>query len=330
MIALNNTSIFIGQIKQVLKDFNLPLCNVGNKNLSINSYYLDPETNKIYYRYKNKNNAVIDKYCYDYDYNSPFLNVTTNFKIENMLYDRATHEYLGKYLRFLRDYNKIDLMSMYNCFDGNLLENDVEFTLENNKEVEFKVKSEEYVVYKLPISLVNTYSISLHNTKTIEVCLFDESDVLKSIADQTKFNLSKETYAKARVKDVFYYEPDIKENIVPNNLFLLIKIPKDLHTSIVVLEGKFYAAYNGLNILPIGDEINIKTASQLLSTENTYGDNLLGDRLLEYLTGAAIYKLSEPYDIKRLQVSLDRLYSENIPLEERPAISKVKNRFYGV
>ena len=41
MIALNTTSIFVGQIKQILHDFNLPLCKIGDKNLTPNSYYIN-------------------------------------------------------------------------------------------------------------------------------------------------------------------------------------------------------------------------------------------------------------------------------------------------
>ena len=242
MIALNNTSIFVGQIKQILKEFNLPLCRIGNKNLYPNSYYID--NNKIYYYYLDKvKNAPVIVPCSDYIYNTPYLNITANFKLDNMIYDRPTHQYLGKYLRFLRDYNRINLMSMYNCFDGTVLEYDISFSI-NNKLIEFNSNSKEYIVYKIPISLVDIYSISIHNTKNIELCLYDEKDNIKDNTDPNKYNLSINTYKKLKINNVFHYEMGEIDIPVSNELYMLLKVPKDLNTSIVVLEGKYYDKYN--------------------------------------------------------------------------------------
>lgn len=325
MIALNSTSIFVGQIKQILHDFNLPLCKIGNKNLTPNSYHI--YNDNIYY-YKDGTSV----FCYDYNYNVPHLNITNNFVVENMLYDRATHEYLGKYLRFLRDYQGINLMSMYNCFDGELLTIDVNFKPipeEPEVKIEFASNSKGYVVYKIPVSLVDTYSISLHSTKNIEVCLYDEADSLKPDTDSSKYELSKATYKQIQATNVIYYEPAVGETPVPSNLYMLIKVPKDLNTSITVLEGRYYSNYNKLNVAPIGTEQpELKIAAQLLSTENTYGNNLLADRIVEYLTDSVIYKLSASYDIKRLQLTLDSLY--NITAVDIPPIPKITGRMYGI
>lgn len=324
MIALNDTSIFVGQIKQILHDFNLPLCRIGNNNLTPNSYYI--HNNMIYY-YTEARTSVA---CYEYDYNVPYLNITANFNVENMLYDRATHVYLGKYLRFLRDFQGLNLMSMYNCFDGSFLDYDISFMVLDTL-VEFNSKNKDYVVYKIPVSFVPEYSISLHNTKNIEICLYDEADFVKSDSDPSKYQLCKGTYQKVQINGVFYYKPGDLTMSLSNNLYMLIKVPKDLNTSIVVLEGKYYTTYNKLNVLPKGEEPDLTTfkiASQLLSTENTYGNRLLGDRILEYLTGAVICKLSEPYDIKRMQLAIDSFYRVNTDMQ--PKIEKTRPRIYGI
>jgi hypothetical protein len=50
---------------------------------------------------------------------------------------------------------------------------------------------------------------------------------------------------------------------------------------------------------------------QLLSMENTTANGLLGDCLIEYLTGNSITPLSEYYDIKKIQVMLDALRKDS-------------------
>lgn len=313
MIALNDNSIFIGQIKQLLKDFNLPLCKIGDENVISNSYYI--KQNMIYYY-----DGEISTPCFEYNYNTPYLNITDNFKIDNMIYDRATHNYLGKYLRFMRDYKNFNLMSMYNCFDGNTLDDDVTFNLTDNITIDFNSNSKNYIVYKIPISLVPIYSISIHNTKTIEICLYDLKD--------EQLEISKQTYKKIQINNMFHYEIN-NDIVVSNDLYLLLKIPKDLNTSIVILEGKYYNKYNKLNVLPIGEEIDFKIAAQLLSTENANGNYLLADRITEYLTGAIISNLSETYDIQRMQRVIDGLY-ESLELVKYTTIPKATGRIYGI
>lgn len=298
MISLNDTSIFVGQIKQLMSDFNLPLCKIGNEKLTPNSYYI--HNDNIYYYHEDQNNTPTTKLCSNYVYGRKYLNITDNFIINNTLYDRATHEYLGKYLRFLRDYKKINLMSMYNCFNNSVLEHEVKVT---GKDISFNNDTEGYQAYKIPVSLMDTYSISVHNSKNIEVCLYD--------ANNETSPLSAISYRNIRIDNVFHYEIPDFDFSVSNNLYMLLKLPKSLDTSIVVLEGKYYDKYYKLNALSFGNApVDLKIASQLLSIENTYGNYLLADRLVEYLTGNVICSLSEPYEIKRMQIAINAIITK--------------------
>lgn len=327
MIALNNTSIFIGQIKQILHDFNLPMCKIGDKNLVPNSYYI--HKNRIYYYNSNEEKLP----CFEYNYDSKYLNITDTFKVDNLIYDKATHNYLGRYLRFLRDYKNFNLLSMYNCFDGTMLEKKVAFNLlDDTTTINFDINSNEYIIYKIPISFVQTYSISLHGIKNIEICLYDINDEKKTSTDLTKYLLSKYSYKKLQINNIFHYElPSFDDLSISNNIFMLLKVPKGINTSITILEGKYYDKYEGLNklstVVPFSTLLNtdFKIAAQLLSTENMYNNYLLADRIFEYLTGAAICVLSESYDIKRVQLALDEICEKESIIH-----FSVSNRIYGV
>ena len=135
MLRINNNNLITGYIKQMLHEFNLPKAKVLKRGMDIyeGGYYIyqtglyraiksgayGPEgdfnsvTKAKDYLYK------IDNYVYG----KPYLNITKNLEMNSSLYDSYTHSYLGDYLRFYRDYKNIDLMSMYNCFGGDVAHN---------------------------------------------------------------------------------------------------------------------------------------------------------------------------------------------------------------
>ena len=157
MFTFNNETIFAGYIKQLLADFNLPKYKVYTQEdavyheealkhntehpddlwpeesvnviESITDTMADQSTDVKYIKYINyiKGNNI-ERYInkkwtptkWHYHYNKKELNQTKSLVIKSNIYDSYTHEYLGDYLRFQRDYNNIDLMSMYNCFSNNI------------------------------------------------------------------------------------------------------------------------------------------------------------------------------------------------------------------
>lgn len=130
MFKFNSNHILTGQIKQILNSFNLPSYKVYTAQHY--KYFLEhgvesPELADGLYikqdlimQYKN---GKWSKELDTYGYNNKYLNFTRNLPITNNIYDSITHEYLGDFLRFQRDYLGIDMMPLYNCFSKRVCNN---------------------------------------------------------------------------------------------------------------------------------------------------------------------------------------------------------------
>ena len=249
MIKLNDNNIIVGQIKQLLHTFNLPQCQVGSAYPNPGSHFI---TKHHIMRWDDASNIVpCDRYVYGQEY----VNLTTNLPINNTIYDIETHRYLGRYLRFLRDYNGVNLMSMYNCWDGALNTKRFDVKLGESadaKTVSFKSEDDDCVVYKVPVS-ISDFTISIHGSTTVEMCVYIES-AARSDA-QTISTIAKSTYKKRRINGRFEYSPFSKISSAANSMFIaqhvknlniLIKIPKNIETSLVVLEGNYLNNFNAV------------------------------------------------------------------------------------
>ena len=208
------------------------------------------------------------------------LGLTKTLKNPTTLYNYQTHEYLGEYLRFLRDYENINLMSMYNCFSNRLC-NNAKTTIELKDSQEntirtFNINSYDtnYKIYMLPVKLFENYTIAIDCYQGVELfCgLYDE----KLNTTEPAKDLIKRTYVripKALFNQPFIYDKlDVqywnwqKENerntqsgysiltdtskilrselaMQESNLKLFIKIPATNTSSIAVLAGD-YRNYN--------------------------------------------------------------------------------------
>lgn len=325
MIRLNDNNIFVGHIKQVLKDFNLPSCTIiteDNKNdtpIKGKHYIKDAQ---LYLG--NSDGSLTRKITYDYG--KKYLNLTSNLEINNMVYDRETHRYLGKYLRFLRDQKHVDLMSMYNCFDGEAFSKNITV---NNK-IAFK-NDDNYIVYQIPITL-NSLNLKMFDGREIQLGVYiDANDTY--IDNDTKRNcrdfVLEKTYRIMRTSNIFKYDAlnilikSLKDssnnnllNFIINNtdkMYLLAKVLKSDLKSIVILENsKEYEYIDSKNIWQkqesstiVRNYYRLPVFPQLFSNENLDNTYLLADRLVEYLTGNVICPLSNLHDINRFHIVID-------------------------
>lgn len=328
MIRFNDTGIEVGYIKQLLHTFNLPSAMVystelddilGNNCLYIKDNYIN--------RYDGKKFIPLEPYIY----NQFIPNYTRTLRLNSQLYDTHTHEYLGEYLRFLRDHNHLNLMGLYNCFSNNLV---TKFEFTSNA---FKVDTSDtnYKLYALPIKPNRSYTIAIESDTQyqlfcglfgVERIDFKVTEGDRDISLEEKTNVM--VGASSFNKPFIYGYPsclgsEIIRQLMPQQecLKLFIRLPVSNNSSIVVLEGDYTtsndriapdtskpAMVNNYSVLNFenADEIdfseaNLISACQLLNL-NSGISHPFSDRLLEYLCGNAITPL-DPIsdDIKRIQ-----------------------------
>lgn len=285
-----------------------------------------------------------------YNRGAAYLNQTKTLQIRNNIYDSYTHEYLGNYLRFLRDYDGLNLMSLYNCFSNKLCSYttglDIKLTQAGNYG-QFNVLDPEYKIYLVPVKLFQNYTIAIDSNMPVEICcgiynnrLNDKKDAYKELlnityfrAANTKFNqpflytaltdLAPKALSKFPTSGEITAHSAARKFIAKiadreSNLVLLLKVHKDVDSSIVILEGD-YRGWNdfsaklvnnesaGISRLGVEKKIKLQHNHTIIANEGIYAQvdtpliaplQLLrlntkkqmpfADKLLEYLFDSCI------------------------------------------
>lgn len=206
--------------------------------------------------------------------------LTRNLKNSSSNYDEVTHEYLGDYLRFLRDYYNVNLMSLYNCFNNKIYNNiSFGFSVGNSTYTVFDSQDSNYRIYAVPVKLFSDYTIAIDCSHSIELfCgLYNTNLEISSKAEElaaktyTKINktLFKQPflYDKLNVKNWpasydYLIESEANKQIRTDiftrwdltnreqDLRLFIKVPVSCKSSITILEGDF-RNYNDCKYVPV-------------------------------------------------------------------------------
>ena len=262
MIKFESDNIIVGFIKNFLHDFKLP-------------------TPKIY---------IDDKYCIDgqlyikddficmcdvvsgkptfkplfrYVEDGQLNNYYDNLKFTGISYDSETHRYLGNYLRYLRDYKDLNLMSLYNCYSNEFAE---DLHIYKDNELIFTTDDKNYKYLMLPVKLDKEYTIAIDSSSKYDIfCtlygrslyyddynihLFDATHrkipgssfgtpfIYTSLIQVEKgegqyfneYNLINTYDTKDLYKKISECEKDLK---------MIIRLPATNNSSIVVLEGNY-------------------------------------------------------------------------------------------
>ena len=257
MLEFNSRNIISGYIKQLLSSIYLPSCKLFNSEKELKEYITSPtQTTSILPSYNEDLVVIIRNYKPNedwfvkvkqdlsttpfmrYRYNHFYLNLSKEIKVDNDLYDSYTHRYLGEYLRFIRDYFDLNLMSMYNCFDNT---------------IEIKDNKKYFII---PIKYGKEYS--LFSSKNAITYYIDTNYSEGNLKLDNPQNKSKNTSAACIYFEDIHPEPvkiedtgkPLQENkftnvFRENNLRLIIETDITDDFPIVVLEGNYsnYKSY---------------------------------------------------------------------------------------
>jgi hypothetical protein len=171
---------------RVLESFNTLELHKEDENRVVESTLLHPSSRTIYlkgnkpycYFWKHTTSDLensrsniswqpIESIFFDSGYKTPGLTRTLNSP--GALYDTTTHEYLGDYLRFLRDYYNLNLMPLYNCFNNEVCKTLGKTFNINNTELTFDSADRNFVIYAFPVKLFQNYTIAIDCDMPIEL-----------------------------------------------------------------------------------------------------------------------------------------------------------------
>jgi hypothetical protein len=159
-------------------------------------------------------------------------------------YDAVTHEYLGDYLRFLRDYYNINLMSLYNCFNDKIYNNIyyrhkirvLNDKFDDTKEEDsstnpryltsyriFNSQDTEYRIYAIPVKLFASYTIAVDCSQGLELFCGLYNTHLDTSYESV--NLATKTYVK--IGKTLFNQPFLYDKLTVNNWPLIDDFSED-------------------------------------------------------------------------------------------------------
>jgi hypothetical protein len=261
MLRFNNDNIITGEIKQLLKEFNLPKVKIWKEGIKVFPGFFYIKNNNLCLGVES-NNIISLQVIKPYIYGESITNLTKNLVISNSLYDSYTHTYLGEYLRFYRDMNNINLMSMYNCFSNEQAVN-LKISVpsvQNRPAFDFDTANSNFKIYMVPVKFFEKYTIGIECDTKIEIVagIYDNERLIDYSTNSNDITFYEATYVKkvgTRISSPFLYDKlfNLESILVntlnsaftkrmysqENNLKLFIKVPSTSTSSVVVLEGDF-------------------------------------------------------------------------------------------
>lgn len=231
-------------------------------------------------------------------------NITSTYISNSNNYDSLTHYNLGKYLRFLKDYNKLDLMSFYNCWCG---EYSTSIQIEGNNIKDNPAVKSIYKTFLIPIVYNKEYSIFYNSEFPVKIAPIYYDGV--SIIDLATID----SYAQglATIDHISFSKPYVYKGYIPSDptlklkedyLYLILQVPASNKSGLVVLEGNYSDLalinkstesfkYNKTVDVTYGYKTQID--AEHLSKLKTFGDLSEYDKQKYFITYPELLRLSD-------------------------------------
>lgn len=270
-----------------------------------------------------------------------------NYNSSEHWYDSDTHMHLGNYLRYLRDYKRIDLMPFYNCYNAHEISdvrlnspsastivypNDNMFpnhsmypgtsseTITDTYSIE---SNQDTRVISVPIKFGKVYTIALDCPGTVQMrsVIYNSGGMVRIPNTENKYysdliQNSYRAFASTSFHDPILYSVETSDKSLydrQKDLRLLIQMPITNVSSIVVLEGNYK---NNGSITT--DRNNVRQYSLYknlsLLRMNTAESYAFSDRLIEYLLDNVITHTDEfttnVSSVQKAIYKLDKIYKD--------------------
>lgn len=288
MTRFYDNTITTNFIKYLLSKFELPMIPFFEDGMFVKKDNLYICNNAIY-KCNGSGNKSIDQFLNGFlpdnktrcsTYIQPFVlgehytNITTNFIGKTNFYDPETHYHLGEFLRSVKAVDGIDLMPLYNCFNGEYIDGiyfekptSTEKT-DNSKLEDFGITRTSvdsgYKILSVPIKFGREYTIAIDSDCGIETIpvIYSQTGIIedrtmKLISVNTNQNEGLSAYHKFDrcsfqdrnvVIDALTYTDGESGGSSTGGeseflgqyekfLRLLIKVPSSNKSSVVVFEG---------------------------------------------------------------------------------------------
>ena len=332
-------NIITGYIKEMLHNFNLPMIPVYTEDTI-------PYEGRTYIKGLDIVKYVDGEFVTlaPYNYNLEILNVTKKLQMNSSTYDIYTHEYLGEFLRFIRDFKHLDLMCLYNCFAERMplrvFFGGPSDRIRLNLPIEVDTDNKNFNYYIVPIKFNKIYTIALDSEVRYEL-----TSILygKNFIDATPNKLIKESYrtiSGSKFTSPYTYSTyfstakDLWDK--ESCLCLLIKIPNEVRSSIAILEGNYTDSANVVDGTYVNDYFygkGIKNSALDYGTKlsllkvNTRENVPFADRLIEYLLKNVINNIDTiKNNVERVQ---DIVYTDEFEGYYGIWDNHLRNKIYG-
>lgn len=235
----------------------VPLCASNEISVQDDTKIKDYITvyNKLTDSYKKSPLVVTNSLCYinnvvfaeyevinDFVFGEEIIGVTQKYVANTPYYDSTTHRFLGEYLRLIRNQFNLDLMPLYNCYDGEVVNN---ITLDTKTNYVGTGTNSSKKVLLVPIKFNTTYTVAYdcetpitvkavvykgHLTKDIT-----SGEVISNSLSDICTQVNNSQFIKPFTFKVDNEDANLQQ--YETHLYMALQVPYNNYSTLTVIEG---------------------------------------------------------------------------------------------